>query len=202
MLAKKRRVWKVKGMARTKPWEVPDELWAKVKPLIPERKERDPNRVYKRKAGGGRPPADPRLVFAAIVRVLRTGCQWNSLTKKRDGVASSSVHRHFQQWMEAGVFLEMWRLGLSEYDGLEGINWKWQAVDGSTLKAPLAQEAVGPNPTDRGKKWKQNPFVVRREWHPDFVFRERGEPARRERAGTAPAEQSALPRGSARGVRN
>jgi hypothetical protein len=35
---------------------------------------------------------------------------------------------------------------------MEGIAWRWQSVDGAMMKAPLAQEAVGPNPTDRGKK--------------------------------------------------
>ncbi|MEN3291488.1 MAG: hypothetical protein V7642_741 [Burkholderiales bacterium] len=39
-----------------------------------------------------------------------------------------------------------------EYDDLEGIAWRWQSIDGATMKAPLAQESVGPNPTDRGKK--------------------------------------------------
>jgi putative transposase len=40
---------------------------------------------------------------------------------------------------------------LAEYDELEGIAWRWQSVDGASGKAPLAQECVGPNSTDRGK---------------------------------------------------
>ncbi len=38
-----------------------------------------------------------------------------------------------------------------EYDELEGIEWEWQSIDGSMVKAPLALESVGKNPTDRGK---------------------------------------------------
>ena len=57
--------------------------------------------------------------------------------------------------MNEGFFLELWRVGLAEYDEMEGIAWQWQSVDGCMVKAPLAQETVGPNPTDRGKKWKQ-----------------------------------------------
>ena len=32
-----------------------------------------------------------------------------------------------------------------------GIGWEWQSLDGCMVKAPLALEAVGKNPTDRGK---------------------------------------------------
>jgi transposase len=42
-----------------------------------------------RKAGGGRKPKDPRLVFEAIVYVLRTGCQWKALPSERFGSPSA-----------------------------------------------------------------------------------------------------------------
>ncbi|MDR3342386.1 MAG: IS5/IS1182 family transposase, partial [Treponema sp.] len=69
--------------------------------------------------------------------------------------AASAVHRYFQLWTEKGVFLEMWRGGLHRYDELRGIVWEWQSLDGSMVKAPGALESVGPNPTDRGKKWDE-----------------------------------------------
>src|ERR1051325_2300387 len=34
---------------------------------------------------------------------------------------------------------------------LAGIAWDWQSIDAAMVKAPLAQGAVGRNPTDRGK---------------------------------------------------
>jgi len=47
--------------------------------------------------------------------VLRTGMQWNALNAT--GVcSSSSAHRRFQEWEQAGVFAEIWRRGLLEYD--------------------------------------------------------------------------------------
>ena len=55
-------------------------------------------------------------------------------------------------WSRAGVFESLWRAGLAEYDDCEGIAWRWQSIDGAMFKAPLAQEAVGRNPTDRGKR--------------------------------------------------
>src|SRR5665213_2821227 len=56
-----------------------------------------------------------------------------------------------------------------------GIAWRWQSVDGTLMKAPLAQESVGPNPTDRGKKWEQADAAGRRAWRPAVDHRDRGQ---------------------------
>ena len=134
-------------------WEVSDAFWQRVKPLIPYPK-RDPKKKYKRKPGAGRKPIDYRVVFSAIVYVLRTGIQWKALPKERFG-SPSAIHRYFRDWEKQGVFKKLWEAGLTEYHEVLGIQWQWQSVDGSNLKAPLAQESVGNNPTDRGKKWIQ-----------------------------------------------
>ena len=39
--------------AHANSWEVTDEFWARVEPLVPK-VQRDPNKVYKRSAGAGR----------------------------------------------------------------------------------------------------------------------------------------------------
>ena len=54
-------------------------------------------------------------------------------------------------WCKAGVFENMWKLGLERYNEIQGIDWEWLSIDGSMNKAPLAKESVGANPTDRGK---------------------------------------------------
>jgi transposase len=46
----------------------------RVEPLIPLKKRYE-NKVYKRCPGAGRKKKSARLVFEAIVYVLRTGCQ-------------------------------------------------------------------------------------------------------------------------------
>ena len=145
-------------------WEVTDEFWERVEKLVPER-VRDPHKQYQRRAGAGRPAKPARLVFEAIVYVLRTGCQWKALPFERFGSASA-VHGKFLQWSNAGFFEALWKTGLAEYDELEGIAWRWQSIDGAMFKAPLAQQAVGPNPTDRGKKWQQAPPSGGRAWRP------------------------------------
>ena len=41
--------------AHANSWEVTDAFWARVEPLVPK-PQRDPNKLYKRSAGAGRPP--------------------------------------------------------------------------------------------------------------------------------------------------
>jgi transposase len=145
-------------MAKVKSWEVSDSFWQKVEPLIPSPK-RDPNKQYLPKPGGGRKPMPARKIFAGIVYVLPTGCQWKALPKEDFG-SSSAIHTHFLRWAESGFLVSLWPAGLAEYDEMEGISWKWQSIDGATVKAALAPETVGPNPTDRGKKGSQPNLLV------------------------------------------
>ena len=61
--------------------------------------------------GGHNPRGPNRNAMDAILFVLRTGCQWNALDAT--GIcSSSSAHRRFQEWRDAGVFLEFWKQGL------------------------------------------------------------------------------------------
>ena len=161
---------------RVASWEVSDTFWKRVEPLIPSGQNRDPEREYVRKRGGGRKPKQPRLVFEALVYVLRTGCQWKALPKERFG-SGSAIHQRFLEWEASGFFQRLWEAGLAEYDDMEGIAWRWQSVDGAMVKAPLAQQSVGPNPTDRGKKWNQAHAVGRRAWRPALRRHDRGQPA-------------------------
>lgn len=161
--------------ARQSAWEVSDAFWARVEPLIPARAPRPSRQKFFRKPGGGRKPKDARLVFEAIVYVLRTGCQWKALPAERFGSASA-IHKRFLEWQSAGVFEALWKAGLAEYDDVEGIAWRWQSIDGAMMKAPLAQHTVGPNPTDRGKKWKQASPAGGRSWRPAVDHRDRRKP--------------------------
>ncbi len=130
-------------------WTISDELWNEIKDYIPK-KERDPNKEYKNAPGQGRPALSPRKVLEGIFYVLRTGCQWKAVP--REYGCASSIHRYYQEWLKAGFFKKIWTLGLEKYDEIKGIDWEWQSLDGCIIKAPLAQEEVGKNPTDRGKK--------------------------------------------------
>jgi putative transposase len=67
-------------------WQVPDELWNKIQPII---QQHDPPKHT------GRKRIDPRAALDAIIFRMRTGCQWNSLPKNFPD--DSSVHRTFQR---------------------------------------------------------------------------------------------------------
>jgi len=141
-----------------KSWTISDEFWDEVKAHIPKRK-RDPNKTYKCKPGRGRKPISPRKVLEGILYCLRTGCQWKAIP--REYGAASSLHQYFQEWIEAEFFILIWRLGLERYDEIKGIEWKWQSLDASMVKAPIGKEMVGDNPTDRGKKWDKTQYAHR-----------------------------------------
>jgi putative transposase len=130
-------------------WRLPDWLWERVEPLLP------PPPAHP--LGCHRPRVPNRDAMDAILLVLRTGMQWNALLAT--GIcSSSSAHRRFQEWVQAGVFHEIWRQGLLEYDAVVGIDWEWLAADGAMGKAPLGGGKTGPNPTDRAKRGRNVRF--------------------------------------------
>ena len=83
-------------------WEVTDEFWKRVEPLVPQ-PVRDPQKQYKRAAGAGRPAEPPRLVFDAIVFVMRSGSQWRGLPLERLGSNSVSDQK-FVLWSKPRFF--------------------------------------------------------------------------------------------------
>jgi len=150
-------------------------LWQKVESLIPQ-PSRDPDKEYQRGPGGGRKPLPYRQVFEGILYVLRTGCQWKALPQERFG-CPSAIHRYFLEWAHAGFFLALWQAGLTDYDELQGIAWDWQSMDGAMTKAPLAQESIGANPRDRGKKGDQPTHPCGRPGYPAPRPRYRSQPS-------------------------
>lgn len=121
-------------------YRVSDEFWERIQKVLPQ---------YSSSPKGGRPRADLRRVVDAIFYCLRTGCQWKAIPPEL--CPGSTAHDYFQDWVNQGVFEELWALALAEYDELEGLDWEWQSADGAMTKAPLGGTNTGPNPTDRGK---------------------------------------------------
>nr|WP_187367814.1 IS5-like element ISPrst3 family transposase [Providencia stuartii] len=125
-------------------WQISDELWEKMAPLIPEHRTQHPLGTHRKRV-------DNRAAMNAIFFVLRTGCQWNALNAT--GIcSSSSAHRRFQEWRDAGVFERFWQNGLLACEQLDAIDWSWLSMDGCMTKSPLAGKKTGKNPTDRGKR--------------------------------------------------
>jgi transposase len=127
-------------------WRIPDELWARIEPLLPPR---PPHPL-----GCHNPRVPDRRAMDAIFFVLRTGCQWNALNAT--GIcSSSSAHRRFQEWVAAGVFRRVWAQGLAAYDELVGIDWDWLSMDGAMTKAPLGGGENRPQSHRPGQAWHQ-----------------------------------------------
>ena len=105
---------------------IPDALWNEISLILPSEK---PNNTI------GRPAVPFRKVLDGILYVLRTGCQWKMLPKEFG--SGSTCHRRFQQWSTYKVFQRLRIRLLKVYDGIVGIQWRWQSLDSISVKAPL-----------------------------------------------------------------
>src|SRR5215207_7090511 len=105
-------------------WRVPDELWEIIEPIL---EKHDPPKST------GRPRIGRREALDAIIFRMRSGCQWNRLPKEFPD--DSSVHRTLQRWVELGVLDLIWERLIEECEELGGVDFEWQAADGSRGKA-------------------------------------------------------------------
>jgi putative transposase len=113
-------------------WEVPDELWAVIAPLVAEL---DPPKRT------GRRRVDARANLNALIFRMRSGCQWNQLPERFPD--DSTVHRTFQRWVRLGLFERLWGTLVAACDELGGVDWEWQAADGAMGKARLGGTSLG-----------------------------------------------------------
>ena len=136
-------------MARRKPrmptlWEVPDELWERIKPLMDALDPPKPT---------GRKRVDRRRVMDGILFRLRTGCQWNHLPSVYGD--DSTIQRCFHHWCEIGLFEQIWALLVTECDELQDVMWEWQAADSALGKARFGGAQSDPIPPT-GQKMARN----------------------------------------------
>ncbi len=126
-------------------WKIPDDVWEIAVEIL--------DREYPKRVKGHR-RVELRPIINGVLYRLRTGCQWNHLPKEFGD--DSTIHRHFQAMCERGVFVQLWAALVERCDELDGVDWEWQAVDGSMVKArgksQMGADAVGKNPTDREKR--------------------------------------------------
>jgi putative transposase len=132
---KPRRRSRTPNNRTTTGFRLSDALWAVLQPLLPVH-------VNTHRYGGGRPRVPDRTCADAIFYVLRTGCQWHALDQT-ELCPHSTAHDRFQEWVDAGVFLQLWQAGVQQFDELCGIDWDWLAMDGAMTKAPLGGEKYG-----------------------------------------------------------
>jgi len=116
-------------MGKPRSWEVSDEFWMRVEPLIPPRVERVSSRRYLRKPGAGRKAMERegrlRPSCSCYARVV------NGRPSRKSVSECQFCTQYFRIWLRDGFFLALWQAGLAEYDEMEGIacgGRAWTAV--------------------------------------------------------------------------
>ncbi|CAM04297.1 transposase [Saccharopolyspora erythraea NRRL 2338] len=114
-------------MARPRPWEVSDELWALIEPLLPrhERRFRYP----------GRRRIDDRKTLQGILFVLYTGIQWEFLPQELGFGSGSTCWRRLAEWQQAGVWEQLQRVLLDRLRAADQLDFSRAVVDSSQIQA-------------------------------------------------------------------
>lgn len=92
---------------------ISDALWEKIEPRLPVLKTNNPLGTHRRRV-------DNRDAMNGIF------CSQNCLSVECI-CPSSSAHRRFQEWRDAGVFERFWQNGLV----YGGVDWRSLSVDGA-----------------------------------------------------------------------
>ena len=111
---------------------VTDKQWEVIKEHLPKPRRRE---------NGGRPPADDRKCFEAILSILWTGAPWGELPARYG--SKSSVDRRLKESAESGVLLDMWRAFLDQLEDRHKVRWDECLVDGMFSTAKKGGRLVG-----------------------------------------------------------
>ena len=105
-------------------FEVRDEVWEVVEPLLPEVEPQ----------ATGRPRVPDRVAFNAIVFVLVTGVAWR-LVPRELGCSGVTAWRRLRDWQQAGVWERLHRALLDRLNAAGAIDWTRAVCDGSHIRA-------------------------------------------------------------------
>jgi transposase len=135
-----------------RPWQVEDELWKRIEPLLPviERSSRRP----------GRKRLPDRKVLCGILFVLYTGIRWEFLPQELGFGSGMTCWRRLRDWNQAGVWQRLHELLLAELRAADLLDFSRAAVDGSHLRAMKGGHKTGRSPVDRGKTGSKHHLIV------------------------------------------
>lgn len=125
------------------PWIVPDDLWARIEPLLPV-----PKRNWRHP---GRKRLDNRKVLQGILFVLHTGIAWEYLPQELGFGSGMTCWRRLEEWNAAGVWTRLQELLLAELQAAGKIDWSRAVIDSSHVRAARRGPKSGPSPVDRGR---------------------------------------------------
>ncbi len=114
---------------------VPDELWAKVEPLLPPVRE----------AGTvGRPPVPNRAALTGILFVLKTGIAWEDLPAEMNCGCGMTCWRRLRDWDAAGVWQRLHEVLLAELRAAGQLELAATVADASYVRAFLGAPTPAP----------------------------------------------------------
>jgi transposase len=116
------------------PWFVPDELWARVEPLLPA--------VPRRADHPGRRRLDDRKVLCGILFVLYTGIPWEFLPQELGSGSGMTCWRRLRDWHQAGVWQQLHQALLAELHAALGAG----LVQGGDRSSHVRALRGGPEP--------------------------------------------------------
>jgi transposase len=123
------------------PWEIDDDLWARVERLLP----------VHRPGTRGPVPLDDRKCLQGILFVLNTGISWRHLPGELGFGSGVTCWRRFRRWWEAGVWRGLHQMLLAELHARGAIDWSAVCLDASHIRAKKGGETTGPSPVDRSR---------------------------------------------------
>jgi transposase len=109
------------------PWIVPDELWDRIEPLLPQ--------VKRRYRHPGRRRLDDRKVLSGILFVLCTGIPWEFLPQELGFGSGMTAWRRLRDWHEAGVWQQLHEQLLAELNAAGALDWSRAVIDSSHVRA-------------------------------------------------------------------
>ena len=130
-----------KSVSRPTIWEIPDDLWQRIEPVI---LELDPTK------GKGRKRVDQRKMLQGVIFRMRSSGQWNRLPKELGD--DSTIHRTCQRGVERGVLERVWSVLIAECQELDGVDWEWQSADCAMGKARLGGALLDAIPRTVGRQ--------------------------------------------------
>ena len=123
---------------------VPDGLWERIEPLLPQHPRRFRN--------PGRKRVPDRQVLCGILFVLYTAIPWEFLPQELGFGSGMTCWRRLAEWQEAGVWQRLHELLLAELRAADKLDWSKAVIDGSHVRALKG----GPKP-DRARSTVPRP---------------------------------------------
>ena len=131
--------------------EVSDELWERIKPLLPARQ--------RRQRWPGRLPLDDRACLNGILFVLSTGIGWDRLPQQLGYGSGVTCWRRLRDWTAAGVWDQLHQVLLTELHAADQLDWSRAVADASHVRAPR-----GPMRSDQARPTGPSPAASTTSW--------------------------------------